>query len=279
VGPHLLLFQKLQKGLVVSGAIHSSQAFFYKTNNGWMILLLLLPNVRQPEDVEDVDDELEDLKKEENDEFLLADESIENCDVYDDDDDETIFVNFCGHVYQGIMMVLYKYLQDNITVEDPFEKGSLAEDQKMPLFQFNHRFRSIGGAKLACWSEIHVARSKNALITSANKNLKRELVLMDIAPYMERNSLKEEVEEELCSIEVVEYRSCGVKKNGGSGVVVLWWWFCCGGGSAGGGDNSFLLVNMENYNDPPVALTLRSKLSLIKGGILLDNGIKIWCRI
>ncbi|GJU19785.1 phospholipase-like protein [Tanacetum coccineum] len=137
----------------------------------------------------------------------------------------------------------------------------------MPLFQFNHRFRSIGGAKLACWSEIHVARSKHASITSANKNLKRELVLMDIAPYMERNSLKcysdltlemtrqEEVEEELCSIEVVD---------GGSGVVVLWWWFCCGGGSAGGGDNSFLLVNMENYNDPPVALTLRSKLSLIK---------------
>ncbi|GJS75167.1 hypothetical protein Tco_0725048 [Tanacetum coccineum] len=56
--------------------------------------------VRQPEDVEDVDDELEDLKKEENDELLLADESIENCDVYDDDDDETIFVNFCGRVYQ-----------------------------------------------------------------------------------------------------------------------------------------------------------------------------------
>ncbi|GKE84228.1 hypothetical protein Tco_1557970, partial [Tanacetum coccineum] len=50
---------------------------------------------------EDVDDELEDLKKEENDELLLADESIENCDVYDDDDDETIFVNFCGRVYQG----------------------------------------------------------------------------------------------------------------------------------------------------------------------------------
>ncbi|GJZ98236.1 hypothetical protein Tco_0670689 [Tanacetum coccineum] len=54
--------------------------------------------VRQPEDV---DDELEDLKKEDNDELLLADESIENCDVYDDDDDEAIFVNFCGRVYQG----------------------------------------------------------------------------------------------------------------------------------------------------------------------------------
>ncbi|GJZ35134.1 hypothetical protein Tco_0580951 [Tanacetum coccineum] len=47
--------------------------------------------------------------------------------------------------------------------------------------------------------------------------------------------------------------------SGGSVVVVFgvfgWFWGC--------GDNSFL-VNMENYNDPPVALTLRSKLSLIK---------------
>ncbi|GKD55400.1 phospholipase-like protein [Tanacetum coccineum] len=53
------------------------------------------------------------------------------------------------------------------------------------------------------------------------------------------------------------------RHSDGVAVVVLWWWFCCVGGSAGCGDNSFL-VNMENYNDPPVALTLRSKLSLIK---------------
>ncbi|GJS41801.1 phospholipase-like protein [Tanacetum coccineum] len=53
---------------------------------------------------------------------------------------------------------------------------------------------------------------------------------------------------------------------GGGAVVVLWW--CCGGGVVlllwllfGSG---VVLLNMENYEDDPVSLTCRSKLTLIK---------------
>ncbi|GJY03605.1 hypothetical protein Tco_0369545 [Tanacetum coccineum] len=64
-----------------------------------------------------------------------------------------------------------------------------------------------------------------------------------------------------CGLVAVEVRlwSC---HGGGALLLVLRWWFC------GGGD-------MENYGDPTVSLTLRSKLSLIK---LKDANVKRWDR-
>ncbi|GKA32744.1 hypothetical protein Tco_0719111 [Tanacetum coccineum] len=68
---------------------------------------------------------------------------------------------------------------------------------------------------------------------------------------------------------------CG---GGGSAVVVLRWWCFVGGfvfTFCGGGDSSFLFVNMENYNDPPMSLTLR-KFSDDYSHSHLDFRRRVW---
>ncbi|GJU00981.1 hypothetical protein Tco_1111319 [Tanacetum coccineum] len=64
---------------------------------------------------------------------------------------------------------------EKITAEDSFERGSLAEDQKMPLFQFNHRFRSIVAVELPLDVQSFSAK-QGSMRLSSNKFLSNDHV-------------------------------------------------------------------------------------------------------
>nr|GEW75412.1 ubiquitin carboxyl-terminal hydrolase 20-like [Tanacetum cinerariifolium] len=86
----------------------------------------LFDQIAQQKDVvDDDDDELEDLKDEEADELLLADELIENCDVDDDDDDTKAWISSNREKEGECKPVMSVVTSSSGWNEDAYEKPSL----------------------------------------------------------------------------------------------------------------------------------------------------------